>query len=353
MILNLKLWFLIIGMLLFQTGYSLSPEKLSMIGVYYQLEIDKKEIITTKYQDSQEGIRALLSKNKIRYLSVESSQDGIDIAFKSIEKQNKAHSLLQRKYKDLFKFSKGGKDKKYFHLLAQVTSSARNQVLDSSISNIIKVLKKRAELLGHDSNEITKKNSNHIEVRIKSVSNFNIAAFDTLRKTMKAKVKLELYMIDENSNSNKRGTKIVKDIHNKTHVIKRRMIASSENIVDSVPRYYESQPALELYFNNDGVKRLLSFKSKNIDQTFAVVLIKTTHDIQKFESGKVKLVERKIKTMLGSVQAKEIKGQKIILKYLESFDKAHELSLLLNSGTIISPYYLIEERSINSKGDLE
>jgi len=328
----------------FQFAFSLSPSEGNKLGFYYEFEVSENNLSTHYYQKYINEFRVYLRSNKVRYLGVKTNKNGLNIAFKTSEKREEGSFLLKRKYRESFIFFDSKDGEKYI-LQAKLTSLAIKQAMELSLSNIQEVLKKRTDKLGIKNKEIKTKKPNHIEVKL-----YGIKDFDTTRKIISSIVKVELHLI-------KQGKKSPRDIElqNKNGIpiqISRPVILSSESITNTVPIYYQGLPALKISYGEKGSNILSDIKNRYKDKSIAVVLIETENNAKNLATGNMVMKEKNKKTIISTIRVNNISTNSITLESFDSFKEAHELSVLLNSGSVISPYYLISEMLINSAGEL-
>jgi preprotein translocase subunit SecD len=110
------------------------------------------------------------------------------------------------------------------------------------------------------------------------------------------------------------------------YVIKRRVMVSGENLVDSQPTFQDGQPVVSFRFDTVGSKRFGTATSDNVGRPFAIVLDN--------------------KVISAPVIREPILGGSGVISGSFTTRTANDLALLLRAGALPAPLVVLEERTV-------
>ena len=110
------------------------------------------------------------------------------------------------------------------------------------------------------------------------------------------------------------------------YVVRKRVMVSGENLLDSQPTYQDGRPVVSFRFDSVGAKRFGDVTAKNVDKPFAIVLDN--------------------RVISAPVIQEPILGGTGIISGRFTVQTAQDLALLLRAGALPAPLKILEERTV-------
>src|SRR5690606_4448234 len=111
-----------------------------------------------------------------------------------------------------------------------------------------------------------------------------------------------------------------------------------------------SSPQVSVTLDGTGARQMQRVTSKNVGNPMSVLFVETKNEVERYigEDGVAKTRSRAIteKYVINVATIKSTLGSRFVITGLDSPAEAAELALLLRSGSLAAPMFIIEERTI-------
>ncbi|MFN7399199.1 MAG: protein translocase subunit SecD [Sandaracinobacter sp.] len=199
---------------------------------------------------------------------------------------------------------------------------------DAAMAQAVEVIRRRIDELGTREPTIIRQGDSRIVVQVPGLQD-PAALKALLGKTAKLEFKLVDVDADPAQAAQGRappGSQVLPRAEGGFTVVKRRVLISGDQLVDSQPSYQDGIPVVSFRFDSVGGKRFAKATQENVGKPFAIVL-----------DGKVISDPRINEPILG--------GSGIIQGNFTT-ESANELAILLRSGKLPVELTVIEERTV-------
>ena len=199
---------------------------------------------------------------------------------------------------------------------------------DAAMSQAVEVIRRRIDELGTREPTIIRQGDTRIVVQVPGLQD-PAALKSLLGKTAKLEFKLVDVDADPAALASGRappGSQILPSEDGPPVIVKRRVLISGDQLVDSQPTFQDGLPVVSFRFDAAGGKRFAKATQENTGKPFAIIL-----------DGKVISAPRINEPILG--------GSGIISGNFTT-ESASELSILLRSGKLPVALKVIEERTV-------
>jgi preprotein translocase subunit SecD len=299
-------------------------------GVHFLMQVDAKEAADSKIKGIQAGVRSELRDKNVRHAGIERAGNAIEIRFRDADTRTRARTVLSSQNADLaFAEAADGADLK---LVVTLKPDALKQTISEGVKQNIATLSKRVNELGTTEPIIQQQGADRIVVQLPGVQDV-ARAKDIIGRT----ATLELRMVDDTITP---GTELTAAIPLNSElfgaaqggplVVSKDVILSGEYISSAVASFDQNQqPSVSLDLNGDGGRKMREATRERIGKRMAILLK---------EKGKYQI--------LSAPTIQSELGTRFQITNMGSAEKASELALLLRSGALSAPMYVIEERVI-------
>jgi preprotein translocase subunit SecD len=199
---------------------------------------------------------------------------------------------------------------------------------DAAMAQAVEVIRRRIDELGTREPTIIRQGDTRIVVQVPGLQD-PAALKALLGKTAKLEFKLVDIDADPAMAAQGRappGSQVVPNAEGGSLVVKRRVLISGDQLVDSQPSFQDGLPVVSFRFDNIGGKRFAKATQENVGKPFAIIL-----------DGQVISAPRINEPILG--------GSGIIQGNFTT-EGANELAILLRSGKLPVALTVIEERTV-------
>jgi preprotein translocase subunit SecD len=199
---------------------------------------------------------------------------------------------------------------------------------DAAMGQAVEVIRRRIDELGTREPTIIRQGDTRIVVQVPGLQD-PAALKALLGKTAKLEFKLVDTDADPAMAAEGRappGSQVVPNAEGGVIVVKRRVMISGDQLVDSQPSFQEGLPVVSFRFDSVGGKRFAKATQENVGRPFAIIL-----------DGQVISAPRINEPILG--------GSGIIQGNFTT-ESANELAILLRSGKLPVELTVIEERTV-------
>lgn len=302
-------------------------------GVYVLLEVAMDDAIDTRIKLYEQDFDDRLREAKIRH-RVDVNGQTINIRLASVDDLAKAIDIVRSADADVAIIE--GADGK--SLTVRMTEAQIQERQDFAIEQNLTTLRNRVNLLGVAEPLVQRQGADRIVVQLPGVQDPN-----QLDKILTATATLEFRLVDVAGDLP--GSRRYAGKGNvESQILKRRVIASGDQIIDARAGYSEGSPIVSIKLDSAGGESMLKATMENLNKPMSSVFIekrKETVVRNGVEEERVITTEEIINTATIRGVFKnnfQISGLTLI--------EARDLALLLRAGALAAPVYKIDERTI-------
>ena len=302
-------------------------------GVYVLLEVAMDDAIDTRIKLYEQDFDDRLREAKIRH-RVEVNGQTINIRLASVDDLAEAIDIVRSADADIA-ITEGADGKSLTVRMTEAQIQARQ---DFAIEQNLTTLRNRVNLLGVAEPLVQRQGADRIVVQLPGVQDPN-----QLDKILTATATLEFRLVDEEGDLP--GSRRYAGKGNvESRILKRRVIASGDQIIDARAGYSEGSPIVSIKLDSAGGESMLKATMENLNKPMSSVFIekrKETVVRNGVEEERVITTEEIINTATIRGVFKnnfQISGLTLI--------EARDLALLLRAGALAAPVYKIDERTI-------
>ncbi len=328
-------------------------------GVYFLMQVDMDAAIDKTLKTYVSDSRTLMRKKKIRYLGAKKDASQIIVRFKNSASRERAETLLSKEIGDIL-FVSSDKNGQTL-LIGTIKKQKLKEIKLFALKQNITTLRKRIDEKFNGLVEpiIQQQGDDRIIIQLPGIQD-TAGAKDILGAT----ATLEYRAVDEDNDVQKAvdgyvpiGSKIYHTraenldgvlIPSRPVLLKKRTIVTGEHVTNANASIdSETNGALvSVTLDGYGGKKMDTFTKHNVGKGMAVVYIETKRITAMDKQGN-KVVSTKTTEEVISVAS--IRGRfsnRFQTTGLASVQEANNLALLLRSGALAAPVYIIEERTI-------
>ena len=248
-------------------------------GVHLLYQVDMQAAQNKVEENYEDDLRKLFQENKIRYLSVKRSLDGVtEVKFKSAELRDEGLSKLEENLPDLLATTLERADR--FYISARLAEKKIVEIRKAALKKNMVAIRSRIDQLGVSEPIIQQQGNDRIVVQLPGVKDPN-EAIRIIGKT----ATLEVRLVDEKnalaSSVNGRvpvGSKRYFFRDGRPILLKKRLILSGDNIVDASSGFdpQSGGPTVNLKLDAKGGSIWMKVTGQNINKRMAVVYVEET-----------------------------------------------------------------------------
>jgi preprotein translocase subunit SecD len=314
----------------------LSPMSLGLDlrgGVYVLLEVAMDDAIDTRIRLYEQDFDDRLREADIRHRVTVDGQT-INIRLASADNLAPAIDIIRRADADVAILE--GADGR--SLTVRMTEAQIQERKDFAIDQNLTTLRNRVNLLGVAEPLVQRQGADRIVVQLPGVQDPN-----QLDKILTATATLEFRLVDiagDLPGSRRYAGKGSVD----SQVLKRRVIASGDQIIDARAGYSEGSPIVSIKLDSAGGENMLKATLENLNKPMSSVYIEKRKETVT-RNGVTE--ERIIKTeeIINTATIRGVFKNNFQISGLTLIE-ARDLALLLRAGALAAPVYKIDERTI-------
>lgn len=302
-------------------------------GVHFMLEVDMEAAVQKRVDALASDLRSQFRDERIRHAGITRAGDALDVTFRSEEERGKARDLLRNTHNDLT-IEERDADGKY-HLIATMTPSSLQNVMDYALKQNISTLHNRINELGVAEPVIAQQGATRIVVQLPGVQD-TAKAKDILGRT----ATLEIRMVDDSPEAYAQlsagtvpfGDERYLDREGNPILVKRQVVLTGDNLNDAQAGFDQQtqEPTVNLTLDSRGARIFQDVTRENVGKRMAIIL---------FEKGKGEVVT-------APVIRQEIGGGRVQISGRMTTTEATDTALLLRAGSLAAPMEIIEERLV-------
>lgn len=328
----------------------LSPMSLGLDlrgGVHFLYEVDVDGAVTQSLERLERDLRNQLRDDRIPYASVVIDEDKVRVTLRNADDVQKAIKSMTGDTPGLA--IETNTDSPAPVLTVSLTPEQIRQRQDFAIQQNITTLRNRVDQLGVAEPLVARQGRNRILVQLPGVDDPNQAI-----RVLGATATLEFRLVDENGDAYEAartnrapiGSKLYKQRDGSPILLKRELIVSGDQLTDATTGFGDQGPEVNVRLDDRGGKQMLAATRENVGRRMAVVY-----------KERKRLIEGEVcrGTRDGEWCTEEevITAPTIQSVLSSSFritgftaGEAHDLSLLLRAGSLATPNFLVEQRTV-------
>ena len=318
-------------------------------GVHFLIQVDTDFAIERSRKSLIGEIRTILRNNEINYVGspIPIEKEKIDIKFQTEQMRLKANQRLgvDLPELDLLNIEQNGE----FFLRATISESSISDLKTSAIKKNMQSLRNRIDALGVAEPIVQQQGSDRIVVQLPGVQDPAQA-----RNILGNTATLEVYLVDERNagsvNSSRVPSGSAKYYYRdgRPILLKRRLIYSGECVVDATPGYghQDGGPVVNIVLDSRCGSINYKVTSENVNKRMAVVYVETKTEILTNQQGEQTTRKSVIKEVITAPVINEALRNRFQINGIGSSQEAKDLALLLKAGSLDTPIYIIEERTV-------
>jgi preprotein translocase subunit SecD len=316
-------------------------------GIHVLIDVDMDAAIKDKVEAYTGDVRSTMRSNKIRYLTVKTDAQGINIKFKDAAARDKAYDVLGNEFRNLGVESLE-RDGSYLVRLTLPPSEIR-AIKKFALQQNITTIRNRVNALGVAEPLVQQQGDRRIVVELPGVQDPT-----QVKNILGATATLEYRLVDtehdaldaKNSGKVPPGSRlyIVRE-DGRPILLKKRVIVTGNQITDAASGFDQrsGSPMVTVNLDNKGARRMRNVTIDNVGKPMAVVF-KENRVVGREADGKP--VKRLVEDVISVANILEPLGARFQTTGLDSPQEAHELALLLRAGALAAPIDIVEERTI-------
>ena len=314
----------------------LSPMSLGLDlrgGVYVLLEVDMNTAVESRLALYQQDFADRLREAKIRH-RVNLNDQLITIRLSGAEDLQAAREIIQRADPEVY--VEDGTDGN--SLTVRMTEAQIQARQDFAIDQNLTTLRNRVNQLGVAEPLVQRQGADRIVVQLPGVQDPN-----QLNKILTATATLEFRLVD--LSGDEPGSRRYPGRGNESaQVLKRKVIASGDQIIDAKSGFSEGQPAVFITLDSAGGERMLQTTMDNLNKPMSSVFIETRRETV-MRNGVEEQRTVKIEEVINTATIRGVFKNSFQITGLTPIE-ARDLALLLRAGALAAPVYKIDERTI-------
>lgn len=314
----------------------LSPMSLGLDlrgGVYVLLEVDMDTAVEARMSSYQQDFEDRLREARIRQ-RVDLDNGVITVRLTSEENTIAAREIIRKSDPDII--ITDGADGRSLQVRMTDAQIKARQLL--AIEQNITTLRNRVDELGVAEPLVQRQGANRIVVQLPGVQDPT-----ALDKILTATATLEFRMLDQSGDEP--GSRRYPGRGNEpAAILKRKVIASGDQIIDAGFVFVEGQPAVSIKLDAAGGESMLVTTQNNLQKPMCTVFIETSRETV-MRNGVEQQRTIKVEEIINCATIRGVFKNNFQITGLTQVE-ARDLALLLRAGALAAPVFKIDERTI-------
>ena len=316
-------------------------------GIHVLIDVDMDAAVKQSMERYTGDVRSFLRREKLRYVTVKQTSEGIEVKFKEEAVRDKAEDELGNEFRNLTILTTDTTDAYLIKL--SLSEDEQRGVKKFALDQNITTLRNRVNALGVAEPIIQQQGDRRIVVQLPGAQDPG-----RIKDLLGATATLEYRLADtENSVQDAvegrvpAGSKLYRERDGTPVLLKKRVIVTGNQITDASSGLDQrsGSPAVFVNLDGQGARRMRNMTTENVGKPMAVVYIENKV-ITKIVNGEPVKSKVKIEEVISIANILEPFGRRFQTTGLDSTEEAHDLALLLRSGALAAPIEIIEERTI-------
>ena len=328
-----------------------SPMKLGLDlsgGVHFLLEVDMEKAITARIKVHDSEVKTILRKERVRYRSLPSIENGFQLGFDDDAALSQARALIRKDFAD-FEMTTAERNGKPVLRLTMLPSKI-TEIREYSIKQNLTTVRNRVNELGVAEPLVQRQGANRIVVELPGVQD-TAEAKRILGKTANLEFRLAAPL------DAPRATTEMYEFREEGRppvALERSIIITGDQVTDAQASFDENgRQQVNIRLDGHGGELMNRATRNDIGRSMAVIFIEqrpTTRYVRQMVDGVEKEVpvqtfqEEKRVISLATIQS--ALGSQFRITGLDGQGESSELALLLRAGGLAAPMYFVEERTI-------
>ena len=317
-------------------GLGLSPMSLGLDlrgGVYVLLEVDMETAVNKRLELYQEDFDDRLREARIRH-RVDLADGIITVRLTSADDVETVRDIIRDADPDVI-ITDGADGRSLRIRMTEQQIRARQ---DLAIEQNITTLRNRVNELGVAEPLVQRQGVDRIVVQLPGVQDPT-----ELDKILTATATLEFRLVDQSGNE-PGSRRYVGRGDEPAQILKRRVIASGDQIIDAESGFSEGQPAVFIKLDAAGGEEMLRTTQENLNKPMSTVFIETSRETT-VRNGEEQVRTVKTEEIINTATIRGVFKNNFQITGLTP-GEARDLALLLRAGALAAPVYKIDERTI-------
>ena len=316
-------------------------------GIHVLIDVDMDAAIEKTVERHAGNIRTALRDEKIRYVTVKESGNGVDVRFKDAASRDQAEKVLRSEFRDLATSVRDEGEEFYVRVFMSQDEerAARRLALEQNITT----LRNRVNALGVAEPVIQQQGDRRIVVELPGVQDPG-----KVKDLLGATATLEYRLVHgdpgqafeaESSGRVPAGAALYHERNGQPILLKRQVIVTGDEMTSASSGFDQQsgQPAVYVNLDSKGARRMRNVTTENVGKPMAVVF-KEKRTVGRDAEGKP--MRKWVEEVINVATIREAFGRRFQTTGLDSAQEAHQLALLLRAGALAAPINIVEERTI-------
>ena len=315
-------------------------------GVHFLMEVDMKSAISKREIQYVADLKIKFREDKLRYAAVVKVKDlGIVARFKDEESRDGAELSVRKNFTELDTRTRDVGE--LYEVVISIPDTKISEIKDYAVKQNIATLRNRINELGVAEPLIQQQGSERILVQLPGVQDSERA-----KRILGTTATVDFRLVNESAGTNPQrapaGSELIKQPDTGiNYAIRKSYTIQGSHLTDASPGVDENgMPQINVQLDSEGGSKMLSMTSKNVDKPMAIIMTETK-GIYETVGKEQKLVGNKvIKSVVSAPNIGSALGSKFRITGRFTPSEAHDLALILRSGSLIAPVYFVEERTV-------
>lgn len=316
-------------------------------GIHVLIDVDMEAALEKAVERIAGNIRTALRNERIRYITVRESGNGVDVRFKDAALRDQAEKALGSEFRELDLTTRDEGDDYYVRVFMppEEERSARRLALQQNITT----LRNRVNALGVAEPVIQQQGERRIVVELPGVQDPG-----KVKDLLGATATLEYRLVHgdpaqafeaESSGRVPPGSALYHERDGTPILLKRQVIVTGDEMTSASSGFDQQsgQPAVYVNLDSKGARRMRNVTTDNVGKPMAVVF-KEKRTVGRDAEGKP--IKQWVEEVINVATIREPFGRRFQTTGLDSPQEAHQLALLLRAGALAAPIDIVEERTI-------
>ena len=317
-------------------GLGLEPMSLGLDlrgGVYVLLEVDMDSAIAKRLEAYDEDFHSRLRVANILH-RIDLENRGLTVRLSSAEDLEAARELIRAADSDII-ITDGADGRS---LRVRMTETQIKERENLAIEQNITTLRNRVNELGVSEPIVQRQGADRIVVQLPGVQDPT-----ELDKILTATATLEFRLVDLTGDEPGSRRYPGRD-GEQSQVLKRRVIASGDQIVNAGAGFSQGQPVVNIQLDAAGGESMLETTQNNLQKPMSTVFIET-HRETVVRNGVEEVRQVKTEEIINTATIRGVFKNNFQISGISQAE-AHDLALLLRAGALAAPVYKVDERTI-------
>jgi len=315
-------------------------------GVHFMYEVDVAAAISQTLDRLERDVRATLRDKRIPYATVANDGGTLTVTLRAAEKLTDATDAIKKIEDGLIVTANDDT----LSIAIALTPQNIKERQDAAIQQNVTTLRNRVNQLGVSEPIVARQGKDRIVVQLPGVKDPNEA-----KRILGSTATLEWHMVDQANDAyeaerSKRiplGSKLYKMREDGTPILlKRELIVSGDQMTDARADFVQGEPAVSVKLDARGGDNMLKNTQQNLGKLMAVLFVekKRLGPGERCTGLRVG-TECTQEDVISAATIRGVFGPSFQITGLQA-GEARELALLLRAGSLSTPIYEVEQRTV-------